>query len=251
MDKANTVEVLGVRVHSIPVSELIDRSVKAIKRDDKIIVSYSNIHAMNLAYEQERFRNFLNRAAYVFCDGVGVKLGARLSGQSLDYRYTPPDWIDDLCAVCAEQGLTMYFLGAKEGVAERAAQKQMKKYPALQVVGSYHGYFDKAPDSEGTRQVVDAINRLKPNILVVGFGMPLQEYWIESTFDQLDINLALPVGALFDYIVGDVYRAPRWITDNGLEWLARLVVEPRRLWRRYIIGNPKFFWRVFRSDILG
>lgn len=92
--------------------------------------------------------------------------------------------------------------------------------------------------------VIEKINKVRPNILLVGFGMPVQEYWLQENWEKIDTNIALTGGAVFDYLSGELRRAPRWMTDHGLEWLGRLIIEPRRLWKRYIIGLPLFFLRV-------
>ena len=106
----------------------------------------------------------------------------------------------------------------------------------------------KKIDSEESCAVIQDINNCEVDVLMVGLGMPLQEQWIEENWSFLNSSVALPVGAAIDYFAGEVYRAPRWITGIGLEWLARLVVEPRRLWRRYLIGNFKFFYRLIKSE---
>lgn len=118
------------------------------------------------------------------------------------------------------------------------------KYPQFQVVGTHDGYFDKSVDSQENQMVIEKINKVRPNILLVGFGMPVQEYWLQENWEKIDTNIALTGGAVFDYLSGELRRAPRWMTDHGLEWLGRLIIEPRRLWKRYIIGLPLFFLRV-------
>jgi N-acetylglucosaminyldiphosphoundecaprenol N-acetyl-beta-D-mannosaminyltransferase len=242
---ATAIDVMGIRVHSMSADEIVATIGQTIERGERTIVANVNAHALKMALEQPDFARFLNNEAdYVFCDGFGVKLAAFILGKSVQYRCTPPDWIDNLCAACAEHGYTLYLLGAEGDTAERAAHRQMEKHPNLQVVGWHDGYFNKAQDHPENQAIVDYINQLKPNILLVGFGMPLQEQWLSENWDRLEAQVALPVGALFDYMVGNVYRAPRWITDHGLEWLARLVIEPRRLWRRYVIGLPVLFSRV-------
>ena len=115
------------------------------------------------------------------------------------------------------------------------------------VAGADHGYFNKAFDNLENDRVVNNINDVRPNILFVGFGMPMQERWIMENRDRLDVNVIMPVGAMFDYLAGTVPRAPKWMTDHGLEWLGRLIIEPRRLWKRYLIGNPFFLWRVLKQ----
>ena len=106
-------------------------------------------------------------------------------------------------------------------------------------------------DSLENKLIIEQINEFHPQILVLGLGMPLQEKWILENINSLDVKIAFPAGALFDYLSGELPRAPRWMTDNGLEWLGRLLVEPSRLWKRYILGNPLFFLRLFIHHFLG
>ncbi len=236
--------IFGARIDNYSLDETLHEIEKAIKGNQRVVVANANIHALNLAYKYPWFREFLNRSDVVFCDGVGVQLGARLLGQRLQQRFTPPDWLGRLAALCAERGFSIYLLGARSGVAEKAAAKLREASPALRVAGCQHGYFDKTAGSSENEAVVAEINRLSPDLLLVGFGMPLQERWLADNLQRLNVRVALPVGAAFDYVAGEVRRAPRWMTDHGLEWLGRLVVEPRRLWKRYLLGIPLFFWRV-------
>lgn len=238
------VRLLGVAIHDLPAQSLVDIIADVILHHKKAIISNVNIYAMNIAYEQSRFSNFLNNSDIVFCDGFGVMLGARIRGMRIQHRYTPPDWIPLLAEKCVQHDLSFFFLGSRPGIAEQAAEKLCEKYPALRIAGTHHGYFDHSNGSEENESVLHKINASRPNILVLGFGMPVQEYWLEENWDKIDANVAIPAGALFDYLSGRVYRAPRWITDHGFEWLARLIVEPRRLWKRYVIGNPLFLLRV-------
>ena len=243
------VTLLGVTIDPLSLDALLDRMQASLRTGARQRICYVNAHALNLATEQPTFRTILNRADIVFCDGYGVVLGARLTGQRLPHRFTPPDWIDDLCRRCRDGGWSIFLLGAKPGVAEQAGRILVERWPGLTVAGTHHGYFDKTPGSAENEQVVAQINQARPDMLLVGFGMPAQEAWLDDHWSQLDVTVGLTVGALFDYVAGTVVRAPRWVTDNGLEWLGRLVVEPRRLGRRYLIGNPLFIWRVLRQGI--
>jgi N-acetylglucosaminyldiphosphoundecaprenol N-acetyl-beta-D-mannosaminyltransferase len=176
-----------------------------------------------------------------------VKWGARLVGGDLPYRYTPPDWFPRLVEVCAAHEHTLYFLGAHPGVAERAADQLRAALPGLQVVGTQHGYFDRSAGSAENAVVVRAINAVRPDLLVIGLGQPAQERWLTENWTDLNARVALPVGAMFDYLTGEVRRAPRWMTDHGLEWLGRLLVEPGRLVQRYLVGIPLFLWRLLKQ----
>jgi N-acetylglucosaminyldiphosphoundecaprenol N-acetyl-beta-D-mannosaminyltransferase len=153
----------------------------------------------------------------------------------------------ELTAKMEEIAASLFLIGSRTGVAESAAVRLQERYPRLNIVGCAHGFFDKTPGSAENERVVEQINALRPNILLVGFGMPLQEGWLVNNWNQLDVDVGLTVGALFDYLSGELTRAPRWMTNNGLEWLGRLIVEPRRLWQRYLVGNPKFLYRVLRQ----
>lgn len=239
------VSLLGVKISTLSLKSLLVYITETIKTNQKAIITNVNIHALNTAYENARFRRFLNNSNVVFCDGFGVKLGGRLVGQSIPYRFTPPDWIDALSSVCIQNNYSVFLLGARPGVANQAATNLQKRFPMLRIAGVHHGYFNKTAGSQENELVVDMINTTKPNVLLVGFGMPMQEYWLEENWHKIVVNIGLPVGAAIDYIAGEVPRGPRLMTDYGFEWLSRLIIEPKRLWKRYLIGNPIFFWRVF------
>lgn len=233
-------ELFGVRINDLPLDRLLDNITSCANDNKRMIIANVNIHAMNLAYEQPDFRDCLNEADVVFCDGIGVMLGVRLTKQPLIHRYTPPDWIRELCFRCVQNEHALFLLGARDCVAQRAASVLQAEFPELQIAGAHHGFFNKHTDSSENLAIIQKINESEANILLIGFGMPLQELWLAENWSRLNVNIGLPVGALFDYVAGEVVRVPRWMTDNGFEWFGRLVIEPRRLWRRYIIGNPLF-----------
>lgn len=242
-----SVSILGVRVHTITLATLLNYITAIIAKHQRALISYANIHGINLAYEIPWFRDFLNQSDMVICDGFGVKWGARILGYRIPERFTPPDWLGKLAERAAWHGHTLYLLGARPGVADRLATRFRTQYPKLRIVGTHHGFFDKQRTSAENQAVLAAINAVTPNILLVGFGMPLQEQWLRDNWADVQANVAITVGAAFDYLTGEVRRGPRWMTDHGLEWLARLVIEPRRLWRRYVFGNPLFLWRIMQQ----
>ncbi len=241
--------VLGVRIHPLSMRQVVALVGLAIERRERLIVANVNVHAMNLACEQPWFRDMLNQSDLVFCDGFGVKWGARMLGQSLPHRFTPPDWLDCLATMAARHGYRMALVGARPGVAEQTAPRLQAHAPGLEVVATHHGFFDPTPGSADNEALLARLNAAQPDILLVGMGMPRQERWLLDTWPRLNARVALPVGAAFDYLGGTVRRGPRWMTDHGFEWLARLLIEPRRLWHRYLVGNPLFVWRVVRARI--
>jgi N-acetylglucosaminyldiphosphoundecaprenol N-acetyl-beta-D-mannosaminyltransferase len=249
LEKLEAVRILGVQVHLLTVEQLINQMADMIDRNCHSLILNVNVHCMNLAYQHVWLRNYLNQASIVFCDGVGVMLGARLLGFRIPQRFTPADWLWQLGKFVEPRGYSLYLLGARPGVAKRAAENLKAKYPGLRILGYSDGYFDKTPGSLANETVLREINRCKPNILILGFGMPLQEKWLLENWDRVDANIALSAGAVFDYISGNLRRAPRWMTDHGLEWLGRLIIEPQRLWKRYLIGNPLFLWRIVKQRL--
>jgi N-acetylglucosaminyldiphosphoundecaprenol N-acetyl-beta-D-mannosaminyltransferase len=242
-----SVKILGVRVHSLTVDDLHRRIIACVKQKRHVLVLNVNAHGLNLAYRVPWLRDCLNRAEIVFADGVGIILAARLWGCRIPARITYADWTWQLAQMCADNDLSLFLLGAKPGTAEQAAAHLQECYPKLRIAGIHHGYFDKTAGHPDNEAVVQAINAAKPDILLVGFGMPLQEQWLLENWEKVDARVALTGGAVFDYVSGRLQRGPRWMTDHGLEWLARLLIEPHRLWRRYVLGNPLFLWRVIRE----
>jgi len=247
LQNISTVTIFGVRVHNISLQQLLEFTVCSVESGNKTIISNVNIHALNIAYQTPWFRNYLNHSDIVFCDGFGVRLGSKILGEQLDHRFTPPDWIGALINKGVQPGFSYYFLGSKPGVSNTAAEKLISRYPDARILGTHDGFFNKEQGSAENQAVVTAINQLKPDILMVGFGMPLQEQWIKENIALLNVKIVFPVGALFDFISGQVQRPPAWMTDYGMEWLGRFLIEPKRLWRRYLIGNPLFFMRILRQ----
>jgi N-acetylglucosaminyldiphosphoundecaprenol N-acetyl-beta-D-mannosaminyltransferase len=247
LSRAGRVDVLGVGVDPLTVEEL-HMEIKRLVRDDaRALVLSVNAHALNLCYEDAALRAFFNGAEVVFCDGAGVALAARVLGGRLPARITYADWAWSLAAFAAAEGFSLFLMGARPGVAQKAAKRLRERHPGLEVSGYHHGFFDHRAGSPENEAVVREINAARPDILLVGLGMPLQERWLMENRERLAFGVALTGGAVFDYVSGRLRRGPRFLTENGFEWLARLLVEPRRLWRRYLIGNPLFLARVLRQ----
>ena len=140
-------------------------------------------------------------------------------------------------------------LGSKQEILEDAVTRVRQRYPGIKVAGHHHGYFPKT--GEESDRVVEHIRKASPDILFVGFGMPLQEEWIEANLDRLEARAILPCGSMIDYVAGRKGLAPSWMSNHGMEWLYRLFQEPGRLWKRYLLGNPLFFIRVIAGRLNG
>jgi N-acetylglucosaminyldiphosphoundecaprenol N-acetyl-beta-D-mannosaminyltransferase len=237
-----TIELAGVRVHLVDRADVLAHTVAAVERGGGGNINNVNVHAMNTAWRDPLFREILNASDLVFVDGAGVRLGACLIGRQLGERLTPADWIDELLDVCAQRGWPVYWLGDTDEVGEAFERCLMTKHPALRFAGRHHGFFAKeGPQSDA---VVEHINASGAKVLMVGMSMPVQEKWVWANRERLRPAVRLALGGLARIITGHIRRGPRWMTENGLEWLYRLAVQPRYTWRRYLIGNPLFLLRL-------
>ena len=248
---APRVQILGVPVDPLTVDGLHERLLAFVREGARATVLHVNVQGVNLAQQHDWFARILRQADIVFCDGYGVILGARLLRQHIPQRITYADWTWQLADFCRHEGLSLYLLGGRRGVAETAARNLVARVPGLEIAGAHHGYFDKRPRSAASVDVVAAINAARPDILLVGFGMPIQERWVADHRALLDAPVVLTAGAAFDYISGTLRRPPAWMQRRGLEWLGRLFIEPRRLAGRYVLGNPQFVLRVLRERLVG
>lgn len=246
MKKFDEVVLLGTRFHKVKVNELINYIVLAAKLEKKTTIGHLNVRGMNFAYELPWYKDFMNKCDLVFCDGFGVLLGAKLCGCGVNssHRMTCPDYIENLASSCERENVSLFLLAGKPGTVDKAIAKLKAIAPNLKVKG-HHGYFKKS--GEENEYVISQINEFKPDVLYIGFGMPMQERWILNNLEDIEAKVFLPLGACLDFYTGTVYRGPRWMTNYGLEWLTRLVTEPKRLWERYVIGNPLFFYRVLQE----
>ena len=250
-DRYPTIHITGVKLSLLDKDGLLRAVEEMAQSGRKATIASGNIFSFNLAYKQKWFQDFMNQADVVRLEGDGIRLGARILGHKMPRRIVFADFIWELAEFAAQRGFTLYILGARPGVADKAAARLQGRIPQLRVAGMHHGYFDKTPGSADNEAVIQQINAAKPNILLVGFGMPAQERWLAENRQRLVANVVFTCGALFDYISGDLRRAPHWMNEHGLEWLGRFLMEPRRLWRRYLIGNPTFLWHVLQQRIKG
>ncbi|MBP7275541.1 MAG: WecB/TagA/CpsF family glycosyltransferase [Kiritimatiellae bacterium] len=242
MSENASIRLLGIRISVVDVEGVLIRIAERVGQPGCALVNNVNIRACNLAVEQPDFRRILNESAVVFCDGFGVKLAARLRGQRLDTRMTPPDWVDRLFAQGVEKGWTFFFVGDEAPVAEAFARVAKERHPGLNVAGIHHGFF--RDDDETNAALLARLREFRPDIVLTGMGMPRQEYWADHARQHLDHGVIVATGALFRWYTGIERRAPRWMSAHGLEWLHRLLTRPTRNFRRYVLGIPKFYWRV-------
>lgn len=239
------VKLLGVTLHALSIPQLNALIAEAVERNQRWIIAHHNLHSIYLYHHDSKMASFYRQANYIHVDGMALILLGRLLGLSLrrEQRVTYVDWTSPLMTVAAQQGWRIFYLGSKPGVAEQGAKNLQEKFPSLQITTA-HGYFDARPDSQENQAVLAAINAYQPHLLMVGMSMPRQEYWVLDNLEQISANAILTTGAAIDYVAGAVPTPPRWAGRWGLEWLFRLVAEPGRLWRRYLV-EPWFLVKLF------
>jgi N-acetylglucosaminyldiphosphoundecaprenol N-acetyl-beta-D-mannosaminyltransferase len=244
--------VMGMPLSRLTPADLLHAFEDAIVawRQDAIprsplTVAYANASSCNLFVENPTYRDAILATSLVYVDGNGPRIAAWFAGDHLPPRMTAPDWFDAFCDFCTQRDFSLFLLGAKEGVAARATDVLLARHPSLRIVGHHHGYFEAAL----ARDVIDAVNDAHPDILVLAMGSPYQEHWMISHQDELSVPVIWGSGGAIDYISGSSPRPPLWMRRLGLEWFGRLLNEPRRLWRRYIIGIPKFGVRAIRYAV--
>lgn len=240
---ANKLNVLDIDFLSISMEEAVALIEQVISVGDKQCVSFINADCLNISCKDQDYHSLLNSQSIVLPDGAGIKIACQMIGEKLEANLNGTDLLPRLWKSSPSKGYSFYLLGAEPGVTERMKQNLEETYPGVHIAGHHHGYFKQG---EETEEVIRKINASKPNILLVAFGAPRQEKWIFEHQDKIDSNVLMGVGGLFDFYSGDKKRAPMWMRNTGLEWVYRLYLEPGRLWRRYIVGNPLFVYRVFK-----
>lgn len=243
------VDVLGVPVARVTTAEFCEwllRRLQARRRAPEEtrapFITYLNAACSNIAAKDGEYRRILHGADCVYADGQAVVWAAGVTADGLPERVNAGDFIVDFCEELARAGLTLGLVGGRPGVAARAAAAWLEAVPTLKVAGAWNGFFE----DDGTR-VCEAVNASDVDLLLVGMGVPLQEKWAWERRERLNVGAVWCVGALFEYYGEGRARAPVWMRRVGLEWAFRLALEPRRLWRRYLVGNAVFVRRVNRA----
>ena len=245
----DTAVVLGCSVSTLRRPGLLSALAHLTKSGKKSHVLYANVHTLNLAQRHTWLKQMFDHAGLVINDSDGLIYFGRWVKAGLVEKNTMAEFGKPFAEMCASEKFRVFFLGNRTEIAEAAAEKLTHEVRGFNVVGTHHGFFDKA--GRENKDVVDLINQAQPDILVIGFGAPAQEKWIQDNREELDVPLVMAGGNCFGYWSGMEKRAPSWMLDAGLEWLYRFWLEPVRLANRYLIGNPLFALRILRQRLTG
>jgi N-acetylglucosaminyldiphosphoundecaprenol N-acetyl-beta-D-mannosaminyltransferase len=232
--------VLGVRVNALQIPDVITRMEEWIRsRSGCHSVAATDMHGTVEAQHNPSFKEALNSTDLVVPDGMPLVWLGRRRGHHLPRRVYGPDLMLEFCEKTAGRGYRHFFYGGEPGVPERLAGSLKRRFPTMEVCGTFSPPF-RSLDPEEDQEIVSMISLAAPDVLWVGLGTPKQERWMHEHRDKLHVPVLVSVGAAFDLLSGRRNQAPRWMREHGLEWLFRLLQEPRRLWRRYLIDGTRF-----------
>lgn len=231
------VNILGANIHMVTMDEAEKQALELMESEGPSVIYTPNPEIILYGYNNPEFTDRLNSADLTVADGIGVVYAARMLHRPLAERVAGFDLTNRLFAQMAKKGKSVYLLGSKPGVAEKAAETIVKNNPGIVIAGTHDGYFkDDGP-------VIEAINAAKPDFLMVCLGFPKQENWIYENRDKLNAKLIIGAGGSLDVLAGTVLRAPKFYCDHGLEWFYRLMKQPSRFVR--MLALPKFAATVF------
>ena len=242
------VNILGVGISAINMAMALEIIEGWIAKRESHYVCVTGVHGVMESQRDEQLRRIHNKAGLVTPDGMPLVWLSRLKGHRHVERVYGPDLVLALCERSVERQYRHFFYGGAEGVPEELAANLRRHFPELQVAGTYSPPFRPLTPAED-EQVVQMLNQAAPDIVWVGLSTPKQERWMAAHVGRIEAPVLIGVGAAFDFLTGRKRQAPRWMQRNGLEWLFRLLTEPRRLWRRYLINNPLFVLLVLAQAL--
>ena len=238
-----TVPILNGEFGLVTLRDTVDWARDWIQSGKQGYICTVNVAILMMMRSDPNLQRFVDGASLVVADGQPLIWASQLQQDRLPERVTGVDLVEELCALAAREGFNVYFLGARRDVIETAAQRLQARNPGLIVSGVADGYFNADEAPERAR----AVRESGAKLLFVGMGVPRQEGFLESQWDQLGVSLAIPVGGSFEVVAGTARRAPVFLQRVGMEWAFRLAQEPRRLWKRYLVTNSQFIFHLLKS----
>lgn len=239
------VDVLGVGISAVDMTTAVDVIGGWIERGEQHYVCVTGVHGVMESQRDADLRRIHNASGLTTPDGMPMVWAGRRAGATWMRRVYGPDLMLALAEQAAARGWRSFFYGGREGVPERLVENLRRRYPGFEAVGWYSPPFRPLSGAEDAA-IVERINALRPDLVWVGLSTPKQERWMDAHVGRLEAPVFLGVGAAFDIHAGTLPQAPHWMQTNGLEWMYRLIREPRRLWRRYLSIVPRFMVQIVR-----
>ena len=244
------INICGVEIDQYNFDEVLERIVNhaVAGRSPEYVVTPNAMHILSLQTDAP-FREIYRQAFLVVPDGVSLLWSAKFLNTPLNGRVNGTDLFEQLCAVAVGTGLKVFLLGGRAGAADTAKAILEARYPGLKIVGTHCPPYGFEAQSAELALINAKIKAANPDLLFVGLGAPKQEKWIAANYQELAVPISVGIGVSFELVANMVSRAPVWMQRTGLEWLFRLIVEPSRLWKRYVIGNPLFILLVLKQRL--
>lgn len=242
-------KLFGLTINNASMAEVVD-SIANEKQPNSLtktnqkmtdIGFFINVNSINISVSNVAFYQTLQQANFLLADGSGMRLAAKSAGYEFEDNINGTDLLPHLCRKCIDESKSIYLLGSQPGVANQAALNLQNEFPQLRISGTHHGFIKPSELNEQ----IQKINQSGCDILLVAMGSPFQEQWLIDNRTKLNCQTALAVGGLFDFYSGDITRSPLWMRELGLEWIWRLWKQPIVKFKRYVIGNPLFLFRIY------
>ena len=250
INRPDMVEVLGVYISAIDMAGAVQLCSERLRSGERGYVCVTGVHGVMEAQSDPEFRRILNHAFLCLPDGMPTVWIGHLRGYRRMRRVYGPDFMLEVCEKLNEQRCRHFLYGGNDGVAQCLKDRLCRRFPGLEIVGSYTPPFRQLNESE-EMELIAMIEDCRPDVMWIGLSTPRQERFMAHYMERLNTKLLIGVGAAFDIHTGRINDAPSWVKRSGLQWLHRLIQEPRRLWKRYLINNPKFVGRVIVQLIRG
>ena len=240
----NSIQAFSLNICPLPLSELVDYLDDSLVNNQKpVLISGVNAYAIVQSAKDKRYHDLLVDSTVVNIDGISVVMALRFLGHKVKERVSCPDLFHELVTLAQKRNYSIYLVGSKYEIVSSAVSNLQKRYPELQITGYDSGYYD----AEKEKEIISDIASKKPKMLFLGMPSPKKEEFAFKCAEQYNIPLILGVGGLIDIEAGVIKRAPLWCQKIGMEWFYRFAQEPKRMWRRYLIGNLEFIWLVIRE----
>jgi N-acetylglucosaminyldiphosphoundecaprenol N-acetyl-beta-D-mannosaminyltransferase len=245
------VSIINTQIDNLSFCKTVDTIVQWLQKKEcpRYVVTPNVDHIIRLQQDKE-FQEIYEKADLVVPDGMPLVWAARFLGTPLYEKVSGSDLFEKLCEIAAREQFKLFFLGGNPGDAEQARENLLQKNPGLSVVGIDCPEFGFEHSSDEKRRIAEKIINAGPDILFVGLGSPKQEKWIYHYYRQIGVPVSIGIGVSFSFAAGTIKRAPVWMQKAGLEWFWRLVKEPGRLWKRYLVDDMKFFVLLLKQKLL-
>lgn len=239
----NRISFFGINLDIITLEETLNRVSKFIESREGVQHVVVNVAKLVYAQKDNELKEIINACPLINVDGAGIILGAKFLGINIPERVAGIDLMDKLIEYSAQKGYRPYFFGAKEEIVKKVVEIYQEKYPNLNIAGYRNGYYTEAEEVG----LVEDIKNSKADILFVAMGSPKKEIFLSNYSKTMEVPFTMGVGGSFDVVAGKVDRAPMWMQKLHSEWLFRLIQEPKRMWKRYLVTNSIFLWMIIKE----